>query len=132
MPLENKITKWKYFDPATDSKMTCSCGCGRMDLKDSFMQKMVRIREKVGVALFVTSGSRCPDHNNKVSSTGYWGPHTTGRAIDVAAASSRIRFLLIKAALEEGITRIGIGKTFLHFDDLTKADGFDEDVIWHY
>jgi zinc D-Ala-D-Ala carboxypeptidase len=126
------MNKWKYFDPAVDKKMTCSCGCGRMELDDKFMQKMIRIREIVDEPFMITSGFRCPEHNNKVSSTGFRGPHTTGHALDIAVTGSRMRWKLIEAAMKVGISRIGIGKNFVHIDDLTFFDGFDEEVIWPY
>ena len=121
---------WRYFDPAIDTRLACS-HCGRMEMQDSFMQKIGRIRHEVGVPLRVTSGYRCPVHNNAVSSTGENGPHTTGHAVDIAA-DSRLRYHLVNAALAEGITRIGIAKTFIHLDDLTPADGVPDQVIWTY
>jgi zinc D-Ala-D-Ala carboxypeptidase len=126
------MNKWKYFDPAVDIKMTCSCGCGRMELKDEFMQKIVRMREIVDEPFFVVSGFRCPNHNNAVSKTGFRGPHTTGRAMDIATTGSRMRYKIFEAAMKVKINRIGIAKTFVHVDDLTFFDGFDEEVLWPY
>jgi len=126
------MNKWKHFDPAVDIKLVCSCGCGRMEMQDSFMKKLVNIREIVDMPFMVTSGFRCPAYNNEVSSTGFRGPHTTGRAIDIAVTGSRMRYLIIKTAMKIGINRIGIAKTFVHLDDLTFFDGFDEEVAWPY
>ena len=122
---------WKYFDPAVDTKLTCSCGCGRMEMNDSFMKKLDLIREEAGFGFRVTSGYRCPTHNSNVSSTGERGPHTTGRAVDIAAPSSTMRLQILEAAQKQGLRRFGIAKTFIHLDDLKQSDGFPEG-IWTY
>lgn len=124
------LPKWEFFDPHQDRKLACAC-CGRMEMNGAFMRKLDAIRAELGVPLRVTSGFRCAEHNNRVSNTGEGGPHTTGRAIDFAA-DSRLRFLLTRAALAHGMTRIGIARTFIHLDDLTAADGFPDEVIWPY
>jgi zinc D-Ala-D-Ala carboxypeptidase len=126
------MRSWPFFNPAVDLKLTCSCGCGRMEMQESFMKKMVEIRKEVNMPFMITSGYRCPSHNNQASSTGFRGPHTTGRALDIAVTGSRMRYLVMEAARRQGITRIGIGKGFIHLDDLTAEDGFDEKVIWPY
>lgn len=102
-----------------------------MNMNDAFMQKVVAIRRKLGFSFVPTSAFRCPAHNSRVSSTGPNGPHTTGRSIDIRV-NSRQRALILKEAAAAGMTRFGIGRDFIHIDDLTAADGFDEDVIWHY
>ena len=89
------------------------------------------IRHIVGKPFIVVSGWRCKVYNNKVSITGYDGPHTTGRAVDIRAGS-RLRAEIIKIAVSLGISRFGIGSTFIHLDDLADVDGFDADVIWLY
>ena len=125
------MSRWKYFDPATDAMLTCSCGCGRMEMDDLFMAKLDAIREECGFGFRVTSGFRCPKHNNNVSSTGERGPHTTGRAIDIAAPSSSMRLAIMEAAQRQQFRRFGIAKTFIHLDDLRESDGFPEG-IWSY
>lgn len=122
---------WKYFDPSIDTKLRCSCGCGRMEMNDTFMKKLDSVRERAGFGFRVTSGYRCPTYNSKVSSTGERGPHTTGRAVDIAAASSTMRLAIIEAAQKEGFRRFGVAKTFIHLDDLKESDGFPEG-IWSY
>ena len=100
-------------------------------MSPAFLDLMDQIRDAVGEPLTVTSGYRCPTHNASVSSTGATGPHTTGRAIDIKA-DSRLRFLLIQAVLKQGITRIGVAKTFIHLDDLDELDGFPSPRVWSY
>ena len=121
------ISQYEFF---TEQELTCKC-CGENHMDELFMRKVVRIRAKLGFPFSVNSAYRCPEHNNNVSSTGLDGPHTTGRALDIKA-NSRQKALIMRAAAEEGMTRFGIAKSFVHFDDLTGGDGFDESVIWTY
>ena len=124
------MSDWKYFSYETDPKLACSC-CGKQGMNDDFMKKVDAIREDIKMPLVVVSGYRCPEYNAKVSSTGESGPHTTGRAIDLAADSQR-RLLITAEALDNKITRIGPAKTFIHIDDLTEEDGFSQNVMWLY
>jgi hypothetical protein len=121
---------WQFFSYATDPMLACS-HCGVQGMDDQFMQTMDELRKRVGLAFRVNSGYRCPVHNSAVSSTGASGPHTTGRAIDIAA-DSRLRFLIVKEAMRLGLYRIGIAKTFIHLDNLTDDDGFPDRLIWSY
>jgi len=120
----------RYFSYSTDPMLACSC-CKAKGMSPSFLDLMDQIRDAVGEPLTVTSGYRCPKHNAKVSSTGSTGPHTTGRAIDIKA-DSRLRFLLIQAALKQGITRIGVADNFIHIDNLGELDGFPSPRVWNY
>lgn len=119
---------YSYF---TDAELRCQCGCdGVMD--EAFMKKVNHIRAEIGQPFVVNSAYRCGEHNNKVSSTGFNGPHTTGRAIDIRA-DSRLKSLILKSAANQGMTRFGIAKTFIHIDDLNEAaGGFSSHVIWTY
>ena len=121
----------RYFSYDTDKMLGCSCGCGERKMSPAFLDLMDKIRDSVGEPLTVTSGYRCQAHNAAVSSTGATGPHTTGKAMDIKA-DSRMRFLLIQAALKQGITRIGVAKTFIHLDDLGELDGFPSPRVWSY
>ena len=120
----------RHFSYDSDKMLACSC-CKAKGMSPSFLDLMDQIRDAVGEPLTVTSGYRCPKHNAKVSSTGSTGPHTTGRAIDIKA-DSRLRFLLIQAALKQGITRIGVADNFIHIDNLGELDGFPSPRVWVY
>lgn len=118
---------WEFF---SEKELQCQCGCGKALMDDKFMKKLISLRKAIG-PLSPTSAYRCPAHNAKVSSTGLTGPHTTGRAVDIRA-NSRQKYKIMEECRKLGITRFGIAKTFIHIDDLTQAQGFDEDVIWAY
>lgn len=121
---EKEMSKWKWFN-----KEEFSCpDCGENGIKDELIDVLDRIRDKVDMPMIITSGWRCKKHNAEVGGKPS-SAHLTGEAADVACEFDRTRYLLIKAALEEGIKRIGVGKDFLHFDISTSLPGR---VIWEY
>ena len=110
----------KNFSLETDPKLACSCGCGLLPQQDA-LERLQRVRDRVGFPLRISSGARCPEYNAKVSSTGRTGPHTTGRAFDVAVSGAQA-VAFVHAAIEEGFTGIGVqqkgGGRFIHVDEL--------------
>lgn len=117
-----------------DSELACKCGCGMLPAKD-FMDKVEALRRSLGFPMAVTSAARCPDHNAKVSGTGRTGPHTTGRAIDLAVSGSKA-YALVSSATFMGFSGIGVqqkgGGRFIHLDDLPNAPGQPRPTVWSY
>ena len=99
-------------------------GTGVCDMSPSFLERLQLIRDDFGRPLNPTSGFRAPEYNEKVSSTGRSGPHTTGHAVDIQIFGAEA-LELIKIAQAHGITGIGFKlhgpreKRFIHLDDLT-------------
>lgn len=115
----------EYF---TTEECTCKCGCGKMIVDDTLLQTLDAARRKAQVPFVINSWTRCAERNasegGKEDSA-----HLHGRAVDISADSSRPRFVILRALLEAGFTRIGIAKTFLHADvDAQK----DQSVVWLY
>lgn len=84
----------------------------------------------MGFELNINSGYRDPDHNVDVGGVPD-SEHTYDPAegADVLCLRSSTRFKMLKALLDMGITRIGIGQTFIHVGIATdKPDA----VCWHY
>lgn len=125
---------WRWF---TLDEFQCNCGCGRADMSHDFIDKLDELRERVGFPLVVTSGYRCPDHNDKVSSTGRSGPHTTGRAADIAIMGHKAHKVLQQASLGGWFTGIGLKQhgshaaRFMHLDDLEQPNS-PRPNIWTY
>ena len=117
-----------------DHELACKCGCGMLPAKD-FMEKIEALRRSLGFPMAVTSAARCPDHNAKVSGTGRTGPHTTGRAIDLAVSHSKA-YAVVSSATFMGFSGIGVqqkgGSRFIHLDDLRNAPGQPRPTIWSY
>lgn len=93
-----------------------------------FLELMDRIREHAGTPMIINSGYRTREHNMKIGG-GPNSAHLRGMAADVRATTSQERYLILSAAVLNGIKRIGIGKTFLHLDiDAT----LPFPIIWLY
>lgn len=124
--------RWQFFDL---SEFTCRCGCGTNEMQSDFIDKLDELREAVGFRLRVTSGYRCPSHNQRVSSTGLRGPHTTGRAVDFAVDRERA-FSVLEWIEVFGFTGIGVNQKgnsrFIHLDDLPEAGGRPRPTVWSY
>lgn len=122
---------WDHF---SEKELTCPCGCGRQEMNDVFMNRLVRVRKLCNFPFIVTSAFRCPDYNDSISSTGREGPHTTGRAVDIQVSGSKSHRIL-SIALTQRMLGIGLNqkgshkKRFIHLDDLT--DG-PRPWVWTY
>lgn len=110
--------------------------CGKMHIPQSSIDRLQRVRDRVGHFLRVSSGYRCPEHNNAVSKSGRDGPHTKA-AFDIAIHGPEV-FPLVIAAITEGFTGIGVNQKgpleqrFIHLDDLPDADGQPRPRVWSY
>lgn len=125
------MTEWRYFK--RDEFACRHCGENRMD--DVFITELDDLRHHLGFALPISSGYRCPEHNARVSSTGRIGPHTTGRAADIAVDRGRA-YEVLQAAMAMKFTGIGVqqkgGARFIHLDNLPNAPGQPRPTIWSY
>lgn len=116
----------KYF---SDRELTCNCGkCGMKITDKEFLDMLDKAREIAGIPFIITSPYRCLEYNRSIGSKDT-STHVKGLAVDIKATDSRTRFLIIKALIEVGFTRIGQAETFIHVDlDKTKA----QNVFWKY
>ena len=117
---------WTWF---TESEFDCKCGCGHNNVKDGLINAMDEARTLAGIPFIVTSGSRCPAHNARVSTVGSTSPHLHGLAADISAPNSHTRWLIVGAAIKSGFNRIGLGPNFIHLDISTE---YAQNVIWTY
>ena len=110
--------------------------CGKMEIPLASIERLQRVRDRVGHYLKISSGYRCPEHNNAVSKTGRTGPHTKA-AFDVLCYGDEA-YHVIQAAQTEGFTGIGVNQKglqeqrFIHLDDLTDAEGTPRPHAWSY
>ena len=95
------------------------------------MRRLDALRHSFGEPMIVTSGYRCPAHNDNVSTTGLDGPHTTGRAADIGiSGAAALDLVLLSNFGGLGINQKGPHeKRFIHLDDL---DGPTRPRIWSY
>lgn len=102
---------------------------------DPFLPKLCQaIRTALGQPVYVTSGVRSPEHNERVGGQPN-SSHLRGLAVDISdndrgkPISSRFRHVVLQTLLQLSVGRIGLADTFIHFDvDKEKA----QDVIWVY
>jgi zinc D-Ala-D-Ala carboxypeptidase len=109
-------------------KFACKCGCGKNEIDPRVVTLHQAIEEECMVEIGVNSGFRCQKHNKAVGGEPA-SSHLRGLAADLSAKTSRERYGIIRAALHHGVSRIGIGKGFVHVDiDRSK----DQRVVWLY
>ena len=116
---ENWQQDWCNFTP---DEVKCS-HCGELKINSDIMDLLQQARNDLG-PLSITSGYRCSEHNNNISSTGPNGPHTTGKALDISVKDSKHRKELITYFAPK-VPGLGIAKRFIHIDILTAEDGFE-------
>jgi zinc D-Ala-D-Ala carboxypeptidase len=117
----------KYFKP---SEFNCK-HCGENKMNQGFLDLLDELRGRYGKPMVVSSGYRCPTHNQTVSSTGPNGPHTTGKAVDIAVNRGNA-YELAKLAFEMGFSGIGFNQKgegrFIHLDTISEG----RPTIWSY
>lgn len=105
--------------------------CGENKIDTKLVDALQELRERCGFALPVSSGYRCPVYNADVSTTGPNGPHTTGKAVDLAVDRAKA-YRVLKEAMAMGFTGIGIQQKgngrFIHLDLLDEG----RPTIWSY
>ena len=90
-PLERK---YKWFAPKEI-----------VGLKPELVEKLDAARELAGIPFVITSGFRTGNHNAEVGGTEN-SSHTLGLAVDLRARNSNEHFIITKALLDVGFTRI--------------------------
>lgn len=106
-----------------DPHLKWEAGLTPVLIQPKTLDKLQLLRNKCGFPLRITSAYRTPEYNNSISSTGEFGPHTTGRAFDINVYGAEAT-LVIYYAHQVGFTGIGSRQTgayaerFVHIDDL--------------
>ena len=94
-----------------------------------FVKLLDQLRDRVGFPLHITSGYRTPAHNATLGKAVDGSAHTQGVACDIAISTSGERFAVVFWALEIGIKRVGMARTFVHLD---MDFGKPQRVLWLY
>lgn len=126
---------WAEYPNFSRAEFACA-HCGRAEMQPDFVYRLQELRDKYGKPLRITSGYRCPEYNAQISSTGKDGPHTTGRAVDIAISRGEA-YSLLRLAITMGFTGIGFAQKgsgrFLHLDDLLRHEtAGPRPTIWSY
>ena len=104
--------RWPNFSA---SEVACK-GSGEVWIECEAMDKLQKMREIVGVALFITSAYRTPEHNKKVGGSPN-SQHVQGRAFDIKTRAKWGAAELEAVAKAVGFTGIGLYDTFIHVDN---------------
>lgn len=124
---------WEFF---TWDEFRCR-HCGRNEMDPDYITMLDELRRTYGRPIVVSSGYRCPDHNEAVSNTGRSGPHTTGQASDVRVHGSDAHYL-IALALKHGFTGLGVHQKgdpatrFVHLDTIKSSGRSPRPWVWSY
>lgn len=122
---------WSRWPNFSADEMRCK-GSGKCLMDPGFMDRLQRLRNALGLPMPVSSGYRSQEYNAQVSKTGRNGPHTTGRAVDITCDGGTM-FKIIDLAPALGFTGIGIGRGFIHLDDLPPILGArPRPWVWNY
>lgn len=106
----------------------CTPSCKRAQINDGSLARLDLCRSIAKTPFVLSSAYRSPEYEKSKSRSGC-GAHTEGRAFDIRCVDSTLRMRIVRAALEVGFVRIGIGKTFIHLDD---SPNLNQNVIWLY
>lgn len=116
----------KYFVDAEFRQ--CNPPCSIEDMEQDFLDVLDAIREKAGIPLVLNSAYRPVSHEKKQGRAGT-SAHTYGLAVDIRCSSDVNRWKIISAAIECGVTRIGVSSNFIHIDISAKHT---QCVVWTY
>lgn len=116
-----KYFSWSEFDSPDEP------GSGMHHMDERLLHVLDLMREECG-PLVLNSAYRSPAHNEKVGGVDS-SAHTSGKAADVRYVTSGQLYKILRAAIRNGVKRIGIGKSFVHVDvDELKP----QEVVWRY
>lgn len=103
----------RYFSDAEFRRCSPSCSIDQMD--KAFLARLDNARERAGIPFVLNSAYRSPAHDKALGRSGN-SAHTKGLAVDIRCSTSQNRMKVVRALLDEGFTRIGIGANFVHAD----------------
>ncbi len=111
----------------------CKCGCGANKIDSAFLWELQLCREVADIPFTITSGCRCPKHNEAVGGFST-SDHITDEdhhcsGADIKCVDSKARCKIVDAAFQVGFDRIGIAKTFIH---LGRSSTNTRRVLWLY
>ena len=110
------MIKTTNFHPDSDTKLLCTCEhplCDRRSVKQWVLDKIQLIRSSANRPLIITSGGRCPNHPNERRKPKP-ADHQKCIAVDVRVNDGAERMELVKLALENNATSIGVYDDFVH------------------
>ncbi len=93
----------------------CPDGCGLDNVSEALIKLIETIGEITRRQIIITSAARCGAYNKQIGGAPN-SAHLRGFAVDIACYTIHERWLLLTAASAVGITRVGVGRGFVHLD----------------
>lgn len=130
---KEELVAFTTFFKFTDFDSPDQRGSGELTMDRKFLSMLVKARQIANVPFRINSGHRTLAYNNQLIKRGYKASpvssHIKGVAVDLGVKNNAERFFIVKALMDAGFNRIGIGNTFVHVDlDNEKP----KNVIWTY
>lgn len=118
----------RYFSESEFRR--CEPPCSEKDMDACFLSRLDKARERAGIPFVLNCAYRSADWDKEKGRSGK-GAHTEipCKCVDIRCSTSQNRLKIIKALLDEGFVRIGIGKTFVHVD---ASESLPQDVMFDY
>jgi len=111
----NKGEKFKLSDNFSSHELECKCSradCIEQKISVNLIEKLQKIREKLGKSLKITSGYRCEAHNKAIGGAAK-SQHILGNAADLKTEDMDS----LEALVEVEFDAVGNAKpSFLHVD----------------
>jgi uncharacterized protein YcbK (DUF882 family) len=114
-----------YFRQA---EFACKCGCGFDAIDPLFVAGLEFARGVAQMPFHVTSGLRCVTHNRATGGKPD-SAHLAGLAADIRCLTGKDRWVIVRALMAAGFTRIGVAEGFVHVDADPRKP---QRVIWRY
>lgn len=108
----------------------CVPTSSRLQLDTLLLSFLDHLEEITGLDLRINSAFRSVSYEVSKGRSGT-SAHCLGKAVDIYCYTDNIRYQIVRTAIEFGIKRIGIYKTFVHLDVATNLDGKSTCVIWY-
>jgi zinc D-Ala-D-Ala carboxypeptidase len=113
-------TRWKYF---SEDELRCQ-GTGQINMNETFMERLIELREKLNKPMVISSGYRSEAHNIAIGGSKN-SAHLQGCAVDVVC-SGHLAYEIVKLAMELQFSGIGVkqngvhAKRFIHIDTMPR------------
>lgn len=120
---------WNDYDNFSKAEFDCK-HTGENGMRPAFMDRLQALRYEWGKPMVITSGYRAASHPIEARKARP-GPHSTGRACDVAIVPGQDAYQFVRLAYRFGFSGIGVsqkagGARFIHLDML------EREAIWSY
>lgn len=104
----------KHYRHFKLSEFACRC-CGENKISPLLVEKLDTARAIAKTPFVITSGYRCPKHNEAVGGVSN-SKHLEGLAADILTSDSKARYKILSSLLAAGFTSMILYKHFIHVE----------------